>query len=593
LSEWNAYKKGRAERCHWTETRDFELFYAVTSEDQYYNLSTKPGHPLYDITISSWISSIRGDLYPLDQYEPRSPLTKDHDKVKQECSFAAPRGEWHVSRVGPFRHRDVGSWHYAWFQPFVDLAEAQLPGSIGRYQVATMTSLANTDGEVVGFPPAHMHHFHVWNVNPLIPIWPHVVFNGFETHGDDMCDHEGLGSVCYMKVWPPGYGTPTPPRYFFEALANFVAPSLDEDFYFEISVLLSDDPETKTTLPFVPHAPDLFSKVPQQAGTYEVPKTGESMTWGVSEAEFDLEVLWWKFHTHYYYTSEAWALEGDATAALGLGEAPFELYIEPFEQSDWQTHDTPKTADVFDTATDFIEARMPIPGANVPYKQRYLDLGTVDMDHESAKELLLQRIKAHNDRFDPNGAGDCPHCIKFVWKLDDVMDFHDEVSGKKWTHRPFTPPTKTVYKQGDKLTIVVFHKRIPELCGDTCEESKQPPRLHFLIDTITMPLDPVVGFMTSTTGTYLTYYLTYHPTLVLFVVLLVVAALVATCAGLCARGKCVPVRGPCAVDGPDGPTYHKLVPDEAPDLAYPLTYPLDEESKEMPSDASRRRRVTQ
>jgi len=587
LTEWNSYKNGREESCEWSERRDFGLFYAVTSEDEYYNMSTARGDPLYDITVSSWISEIRGDMWPLPNYEPRSPLSTNHDKVMQECSFTAERGEWHVTRVGPFNNRKVGSWHYVWFQPFPEL-DISLPGNIGKYQVATLTSISNERGEIVGYPPAHMHHFHVWNVDPLKPIWPHVTFNGFETHGDDMCDHAGLGSVCYMKTWPPGYGLSLPPRYFFEALANFVAESTDEDFYFEISVLVSDDPRTVPTIPFVAHAPDMLSKIPQQAGTYEVPKEGESMTWGLETVQFDFELLWWKFHTHYYFTSEAWVLDGDATDALGLGKAPFELYLEPFTKADWQDHDTPKLADVYEDASKMIEERFPIPGANVPYKQRYLDLGTVDLDHESAKELLLARLKAHNDRVDPGDGSPCHTCIKFLWQIDNVMDFHDEVAGKMWTRRPFTPPTRSTFRAGEKMTIIVFHKRNYALCGDTCGESKQPARLHFLIDCTTRMLDPVISFFPSTNGQWLIYYATFRPTLLLFFVLLALTAAVASCACLLLKGKCLPLRGPCAPDAPDA-LYRD---DEMPFLAKDPK-PYDEETKEaLPSDASRRRRIS-
>lgn len=581
LSEWNSYKKGRREHCRWSETNDFELFYSKTTEDEYYNMTTKPGHPLYDVTVSSWISSIRGDMWPLPNYEPRSPLTKDHDKVKQSCSFEAERGTWHVDRVGPFREREVGSWHYAWFRPFEHL-DIDLPKTVGKYQVATLTSLANEKGEVIGYPPAHMHHFHVWNVNPLLPIWPHVVFDGFETHGDDMCDQSGLGSVCYMKSWPPGYGTPVPPRYFFEALANFVAPSEEQDFYFEISVLISDDPNTKATVPFVPHAPDMLSKTPQQAGTYEVPKDAESMVWGYNEAPFDLEVVWWKFHTHYYFTSEAWILSGD-TSSLGLDKDPFVLYLEPFEKSDWQDHDTPKVADVFDSAAEMIEERFPIPGANVPYKQRYLDLGTVGLDHESAQQLLLERIKKHNDRVQRHDLDKCPECIRFVWRVEDVMDFHVQVDGKKWTRRPFTPPTKTRYNKGDKLTTIVFHKRNPELCGDTCEESKQPARLHFLVDSLTVPLDPAVSFFSSTTGTWFVYYMNYRSGTVAFIVgciLTVLVALLTFCySRYCRTSKVV-----------EEPIYEKIDEENKPFIGDDM-----EETKEQPTvaafEAGRRRRV--
>jgi hypothetical protein len=546
LSAYNDFRKGRAKHCEgkWNEERNFELFYTNTDEAGYHDLDPDPSSPLYDVTFQVFAATVRG---PYEEDEalgdhakapPSDFLTTDHDYVKSTCEFdsASSGGRWYVSRVGPFTDRTKGSWQWLWYHAFKDVDAFALPGSIGRYMTATFNSLTDARGNTLGNPPVHMHHFHTWKVNPFSPIWPGIDFQGFESHGDDMCEHAGLGPICYMKTWPPGYGLAVPPRLFVDALVNFEAdPDLGEpqEFYYESVVHVQDDGEIHQVIPFVPRVHEVMSQVPQQAAAYPVPAGKESMSWGVIPAEFDLEVLWWKLHTHYLYTSDIWFLDGDGTEMMGLGAKPFVLEEKPLTKDMWPTRgDSPTAAAEFEDAVEYIKYDYPIPGAVAPYWYRLLEL-KAGLDMVSVKAQLLANLaKWNDDRAPADRKG-------FILKVDGVLDFHHEIDGtpKRWTTRPKTTLSKTTFKAGEKVTIVIFHKPIPELIA-AGESGLTDFPMHMIFSCETKPLDPVVNFMSSTRGMKLAYVLKYEPALVVVPVLLVLVGLLAKAASLYRAGKC-------------------------------------------------------
>ena len=255
------------------------------------------------------------------------------------------------------------------------------------------------------------------------------------------------------------------------------------------------------------------------------------MSWGVIPAEFDLEVLWWKLHTHYLYTSDIWFLDGDGTEMMGLGAKPFVLEEKPLTKDMWPTRgDSPTAAAEFEDAVEYIKYDYPIPGAVAPYWYRLLEL-KAGLDMVSVKAQLLANLAKWN-------AARAPADRKgFILKVDNVLDFHHEIDGtpKRWTTRPKTTLSKTTFKAGEKVTIVIFHKPIPGL-AEHAPDVYFP--MHFIFNCETRADDPFVHFMSSTRGMKLAYVLKYEPALVVVPVLLVLVGLLAKAASLYRAGKC-------------------------------------------------------
>ena len=258
------------------------------------------------------------------------------------------------------------------------------------------------------------------------------------------------------------------------------------------------------------------------------------MSWGVIPAEFDLEVLWWKLHTHYLYTSDIWFLDGDGTEMMGLGAKPFVLEEKPLTKDKWPTrNDEVPAAAEFADAEEYIKYDYPIPGAVAPFWYRLLELKKAGLDMVSVKAQLLANLAKWN-------AARAPADRKgFLLKVDNVLDFHHEIEGtpKHWTTRPKLTFSKTTFKAGEKVTIVIFHKPIPELIA-AGESGLTDFPMHMIFSCETKPLDPVVNFMSSTRGMKLAYVLKYEPWLVVVPVLLLVVGLLYKATSLYRGGKC-------------------------------------------------------
>jgi len=173
-----------------------------------------------------------------------------------------------------------------------------------------------------------------------------VTFVDYETHGDAMCDHEGLGGACHMQLHPPGGGEHLAQRFFADSVVNImhkVAPGPDQEFWMETSMLVTDD---RSTTPMVPGVMNNMAfqgeAIIQDAGTYRLPKDRETMTWHTTYAEFDTDIAWWKQHNHPYFLDELYVFTGRAED-IGLGEAPFMLDVKSragLEASSTRVEDT-------------------------------------------------------------------------------------------------------------------------------------------------------------------------------------------------------------------------------------------------------------
>jgi len=120
LREYAAFKSGSA-GCEWEEESSFELNYYVSANASFY-------YPPHNQERWSDLRSALADGTGWGRF--------DHGKVRRKCSFGAPRGTWHVERVGPFRFYEADEWHAAWWDPF-NAHEYEPPANIGHFIIGS------------------------------------------------------------------------------------------------------------------------------------------------------------------------------------------------------------------------------------------------------------------------------------------------------------------------------------------------------------------------------------------------------------------------------------------------------------------------
>lgn len=128
---------------------------------------------------------------------------------------------WTIVRVGPFETTGGYDWNsIAWKGELADVGEEMLKiGADALYIDAAFASTMNLDGEYMGFPPIHAHHFHMTPNFDLVgpaeieqqvkttPL-PHF-YNGWqlvhEFHGDTSCKEAQGGIGCQYEGFPPSH----------------------------------------------------------------------------------------------------------------------------------------------------------------------------------------------------------------------------------------------------------------------------------------------------------------------------------------------------------------------------------------------------
>lgn len=229
--------------------------------------------------------------------------------------------DWRIFRLGPF----VSTGGYNWMSvttgtlPHKDWSEPGLVADVTRYFVGTVSA----GGEIIGFPPVHVHHFHVEEETTNVFLSKGSLI----THGDDECLQSAGGPACNIRSMPPGYATwmKVPFRTTFEL--NDVRPAGSEPLrlYGTIALRIASvhrpdesafKPFTQTRLRMTPLDPDVG-----HVGTYQVPARLASVFYEEYEFTDDADLLWSYGHTHPFWVSEMFLFVNTTAALLRLTTA--------------------------------------------------------------------------------------------------------------------------------------------------------------------------------------------------------------------------------------------------------------------------------
>eukprot|EP00729_Bicosta_minor_P021306 gene21306-33568_t len=99
----------------------------------------------------------------------------------------APSVRWSIEKIGPFTTTG-------------DADGKIIPGARAIYVVGSVLRAVGESGEVLAFPPLHIHHLHV-NNGPQDNYFDHFPF--VEMHGDSACHTDQGGMNCSVRMLPP------------------------------------------------------------------------------------------------------------------------------------------------------------------------------------------------------------------------------------------------------------------------------------------------------------------------------------------------------------------------------------------------------
>ena len=186
-------------------------------------------------------------LYATPRFAKGLKTDGEHDKTDQlagHCEIDVGDGSrWVFQRVGVWES-DGGYdwWQFGWADPFGLDALRAAHGPV--YVLNHFTGGVDADsGEVLGFPPIHVHHVHLSpaKTTPMRRKWADCIREEYLGHGDvDRCGHQFTvlmeqhgdyacresegGSNCYLEQLPDGYAKVADGPYALNGELNDVRP---------------------------------------------------------------------------------------------------------------------------------------------------------------------------------------------------------------------------------------------------------------------------------------------------------------------------------------------------------------------------------
>lgn len=218
----------------------------------------------------------------------------------------------HLFRFGPFNSIG-GLWNRIRFAPF-DPFDPSSTADLGSSGLVSLTSYfmgaTSLDHSVIGYPPLHIHHFHLEQQKCLVGLCGAVI-----THGDDQCTTADGGVACLVRKMPDGFATKIKRPFLVSSEINDVreSTSLSLPFWFTIAL---QTPRTRIHLrPFSQHKVvlqpvDARYFVDGDAVTYGVPSDRTSGFFRSGYFVRQATYFWSYYHTHPQWLSDMFLLTG-------------------------------------------------------------------------------------------------------------------------------------------------------------------------------------------------------------------------------------------------------------------------------------------
>lgn len=219
-------------------------------------------------------------------------------------------------RLGPLTGR--GGFDYSW----VPVSSLFVPPAGGSFVVAAYAVSVDASSNVIGLPPIHNHHSHLFvqgDDDPDLPNWwrKPLLLN----HQDSACPRTRGGDACFTYRLPHGHAMRVTESVDFASVYNDVRPASSEplSYWIEVGVAVKDGggESVRVDLWSVYHYALMESDERPFFGTFPVPRS-ESVVWMQSRYSVTGRLLNIWMHTHSSQGfRDAWFIEA-ALSSIGL-----------------------------------------------------------------------------------------------------------------------------------------------------------------------------------------------------------------------------------------------------------------------------------
>ncbi|KAL1511780.1 hypothetical protein AB1Y20_005071 [Prymnesium parvum] len=228
--------------------------------------------------------------------------------VAQSCTSAD--GRWRAFRYGPF----VTTGGFSWSEVHAHLSAEAMP----TYRVEGVHAidayvLGNADdgGRLIGLPPIHQHHFHLFGSGQ-----PDL--DDLNVHGDSQCADEEGGVNCLARSAPEGFAFLLRDRVGFETVFNDVRPNASQPLRSWIVAAFKPVPPHRLVRQ-IRVCNLMFGPGHHRGGTYEVLTEEESAVWvsGTILSSVSLDsVIESYIHTHPDMVHDVLFFQGEAASVF-------------------------------------------------------------------------------------------------------------------------------------------------------------------------------------------------------------------------------------------------------------------------------------
>lgn len=292
----------------------------------------------------------------------------------QHCDLSV-QGDytWTVERIGPF----ISTGGYDWWQigwedvfGFEHVLQKHQHGIVADRNVIVPV---DSDGNLLGNPPIHVHHIHVSPSPGVRPrnsdvhcgLRPRPCYNGswlMEWHGDYQCREEDGGVLCMLESLPEGYGKTIEKTWDIEGELNDVRRRGSEkmEFYLETAIrwrprnLVND---LKVWSQLTNHGvPNRYDTNNQQTyvGTFPSPMAYDSFAWATYIFPGAGKLIRGKAHVHAQYFYKMLWVGGDISRIID--ESYLVPALQPWIATDVRKHGFTTSSEMSDDFKERIDA---------------------------------------------------------------------------------------------------------------------------------------------------------------------------------------------------------------------------------------------
>lgn len=232
----------------------------------------------------------------------------------------AMQSGWKIWRIGPLQGYGGSDWS---FVKYTNLLVPQRKVHLVAASVMTVDS----NGHVIGYPPVHNHHSHIYvqGVDKSNPNWwrSPILLN----HQDSACSPSSGGDGCFLYSFPPEFSIQVDESLDFSAAYNDVRQERQSPLQYWVEIAMAFDSRARKPVELwsVYRYATYAGEPPPYFNTFQIPSFEDSAVWMEVRHRTSGRLLNLWMHTHITGGfKEAWFVAA-SLRTLGLETDIFQL----------------------------------------------------------------------------------------------------------------------------------------------------------------------------------------------------------------------------------------------------------------------------